>query len=108
MHDTKLDKLLTSPIKFGIMAQIVASGGVAPFAEVCAKQPDISNAAALSFHANGMERGGLVARRKLIENGRHKTLLAATNDGMGRFADHCEALRAIAALAVRQAAQNAA
>ena len=96
---TQLDKLLSSPVKFGIMAQIIADGGEVAFVDVGRKQKTmIGSYGALSSHNKGLEREGYITLRKTFISNKARTMLVATDKGKERFARRCAALKAVAQL----------
>jgi hypothetical protein len=97
LDSINLDRMLSSPIKFGIMAQINREGGASIFRDVRRQQIKNDSAPALQHHTDKLEAEGYIVKRKTITGNQVKTELCLTDEGRRRFIKHCAALRAIAA-----------
>ena len=91
-HIPQIDRVFASPIRFGILSQLIESGRQATFVALADNVLVNKNYGSLSTSIARLKREGYVTIEKRFVDNKPQTTIALTDLGRQAFEKHCRAL----------------
>jgi hypothetical protein len=91
-HIPQIDRVFASPGRFGVVSQLIESGGKATFNALVAHPFIDGDSGSLNRHNARLKREGYVTIEKRFVDNKPETTIALTDQGRQAFEKHCRAL----------------